>query len=231
MRDSPPLRGGECGTSNRCNLIYLPLFLGGVALEMFQLWTLTPQKNATLLTRGASMSVRTCGNAGHRGMPPPEPVTTGNWCPAKPMCRGTMPHPIHGKMGSGVLCETRVPTEVAPSAQRAHKISEVPGQVAGPGHHTALATRKRQARDSPIASSTKPAITPPQLRRGREEAPPWTTTRTKSKPEREKQLGVPSPKRRSEESSKPRTEPIPIAEIGACKARESYTPPHGAETV
>ena len=152
-----------------------------------------------------------------------EPSNNGQLVPRKADVQGAMPHPTHGEVGSGVLRETRVPAEVAPSAQRAHKISEVPGQVAGPGHHTALATTKRQARDSPFASSTKPARTPPQLRRGREEAPPWTTTRTKSKPEREKQLGVPSPKKRSEERSQPRTEPILIAEIGACKARGSYT--------
>ena len=91
-------------------------------------------------------------------MPPPEPVTTGNWCPAKPICAGAMPHPTHGEMGSGVLRETRVQAEVAPSAQRAHKISGVPSQVTGPGHHTALATIKRQARDSPFASSTKLSI-------------------------------------------------------------------------
>ena len=63
----------------------------------------------TLLTRGASVSVRTCGNAGHRGMPPPEPVTTGNWCPAKPMCRGLRHTPHMAKWAAEccVGCQQR----------------------------------------------------------------------------------------------------------------------------
>ena len=50
----------------------------------------------------------------------------------------------------------------------------------------------------------------------------WTTTKTESKPEREKQLGVPSPERRSEERSKARE-----SNTGTkCKGSAG---PHGAE--